>query len=260
MRRAEHSSKRGGGVLKGGVPRSAALLSDGRLAARRLGAIAALVLAMGGGVGARASSSETARSADASQPDLALTEEPATQVAPVHPARPRMAIAIGAGATFDSSGFAPGVTKAVPSFAAVGDIGEGPAGFGLGVYASSASGRYARTDTPVDRLGMAAMLVLRPFALRLPPETARYSARVARTVGVELGLGAERDGQSALAGSRLGVHTGVRLEFPLTPPSAPTALRIRFAARRLIGLFEPLVGSTAVQDTTDLTASLTLSF
>jgi len=173
--------------------------------------------------------------------------------------RPRMAIAIGMGATLDASGFASERTRAIPSFAVVGDIGDGVAGFGMGVYASSASGRYRPPDMPVDRLGLDVMAVLRPLARRMAAQGG-YLARVARAAGIELGLGLERDGQSALSGDRFGVHTGLRLELPLTPAGQPAEVRLRLAARRLIGLYQPVVAMTTVDDTTELTAALGVAF
>jgi len=170
-----------------------------------------------------------------------------------------MSVAIGMGATLDSSGFSPVRTRAIPSFAVVGDIGDGVAGFGMGVYASSASGRYRPPDVPVDRLGLDVMAVLRPLAPRVAAGGG-YLARAAGASGIELGLGLERDGLSALSGYRFGVHTGLRLELPLTPVGEPAELRLHVAVRHLIGLYEPLVASTSVGDTTELIGALAVSF
>jgi hypothetical protein len=204
---------------------------------------------------ARAEPAIAASGAPAAAPPLA------EEVAPPPPARrPRMAVSLGMGATFDNSGFQPQHTNAIPSFEAVGDVGDGAAGFSMGVYASSASGRYRSPDLPVDRLALDLMGVFRPFCARLRPTDTRYRARVARASGLELGLGYERDGQSALSGGRFGVHTGLRLELPLTPAGQATELRVHLAARRLLGLYEPLVGATKVHDTNELYAALAVAF
>ena len=171
-----------------------------------------------------------------------------------------MSVAIGMGATYDDSGFSPNRTKAIPSFAAVGDIGDGTVGFAMGVYASAASGRYRIPDLPVDRLALDLMAVLRPFVRTGQQPDPRYLTRVARASGLELGLGLERDGQSALSGSRFGLHTGLRLELPLTPAEEQTGLHVYLAARRLIGFYEPIVGTTTVRNTVELFAALGASF
>jgi hypothetical protein len=132
----------------------------------------------------------------------------------------------------------------------------------MGVYASSASGRYkSSTDTPVDRLGLDFMAVLRPFAVRWSAADANYGRRVFRASGIELGLGYERDGQtSAQSGSRAGIHTGLRLELPLTRAGAPTELRVHLAWRHLVGLYQPVVGTVTVGDTTELFGALAMAF
>jgi hypothetical protein len=86
-------------------------------------------------------------------------------------------------------------------------------------------------------------------------------------VAVELGLGLERDGRSMVAGSRWEVHTGARVEFPLTPADLPSELRLRLAVRRAIGLYTPEVAvaphsaqATAVGDSTELYAALAVVF
>ena len=90
--------------------------------------------------------------------------------------------------------------------------------------------------------------------------------RVLRTLGVELGLGFERDGQSAVSGSRWVVHTGARIEFPLTSGQAGE-LRLRLAVRRAFGLYTPELstksgsnGPISVGDSTELYAALAVVF
>jgi hypothetical protein len=176
--------------------------------------------------------------------------------------RPRMSLAIGMGATFDDVGFSDG-RHAIPSFFAVGGVGDGLFGLDFGAFSSAASGRL-RQANPVDRVGLDAFAVIRPAA-RFPP--ANYALRVLRTLGAELGLGIERAGRSMIAGNRVAVHTGARVEFPLTPMVEPSQLRLRLAVRRDFGLnTTTLVGRapndvTVVDDTAlELYAALAVVF
>jgi hypothetical protein len=187
--------------------------------------------------------------------------ETASPSPPMVPARPKLNLAVGMGASFESSGFAPARTEMVPAFFATGGVGDAwPLGFELGAFASSASGRFRAPDAPVDRLSLDARGVLRPLTFRVSPEDRRYRARLVRAMGLELGLGIERDGTTVRAGSRLGVHTGVRLEVPLTPAGAGSELRLRLGVRRMIGLYTPRVGTVDVGDSLDVFAALVTVF
>jgi hypothetical protein len=195
----------------------------------------------------------------------------AADVTPVEPPeaplpwRPRLSLAAGMGATFDATGFAGG-THTIPAFFAVGGFGDGLTGFDLGSFASSASGRFhAGTDNPVDRLALDAFGVVRPAA-RLAPRDRRYRWRVLRTAAAEVGLGLERDGRVTGSGSRFTLHTGARLELPLTRAGEASELRLRLAVRRDVGLFTPkLYGANAsdvtlVGDSTEVYAALAVIF
>jgi hypothetical protein len=193
--------------------------------------------------------------------DVAQVEAPEAAL----PWRPRLSLAAGMGATFDATGFAGG-THAIPAFFAVGGFGDGLAGFDLGSFASSASGRFhAGTDSPVDRLALDAFGVVRPAA-RLAPGDRRYRWRVLRTAAAEVGLGLERDGRVTGSGSRFTLHTGARVELPLTRFGEASELRLRLAVRRDVGLFTPkLYGTTAsdvtlVGDSTEVYAALAVIF
>ena len=139
----------------------------------------------------------------------------------------------------------------------------------LGAFSSSASGRSpasAVDQVPVDRLALDAFGVIRPAA-RVHRDDCRYGYRVLHTVAVELGVGLERDGRTMVSGSRFEVHTGARVEFPLTPAGLPSELRLRLAMRRAIGLYTPEVAvapgsaqATAVGDSTELYAALAVVF
>jgi hypothetical protein len=181
------------------------------------------------------------------------------------PPRPRLSLAVGMGATVDPTGFPDGA-HLIPAFFGVGGFGDGLGGFDLGAFSSAASGRFpANTDSPVDRLALDAFGVLRPAA-RVRPGDQRYRMRVLRTIGAELGLGFERDGQVVVSGTRWVIHTGARIEFPLTSGQA-SELRLRLAARRAFGLYTPELSTTSgsnpvisVGDSTELYAALAVVF
>jgi hypothetical protein len=175
--------------------------------------------------------------------------------------RPRLTIAIGMGATFESTGLVPARTEPVPAFFATGGVGaDWPVGVELGAYASSASGRFMNEDQPLDRLALAAMGVVRPGAWPLALDDGRYGARCLRALGVELGLGIERDGTTVRAGSRWGLHTGARVELPLGPAGARKELRLRLGARRFQGFYTPQVGLVTVENAFDIYAALVSVF
>ena len=181
------------------------------------------------------------------------------------PPRPRLSLAVGMGATLDPTGFPDGA-HLIPAFFGVGGFGDGLAGFDLGAFSSAASGRFPTdTDSPVDRLALDAFGVLRPAA-RVRPGDQRYRMRVLRTIGAELGLGFERDGQVVVSGTRWVIHTGARIEFPLTSGQA-SELRLRLAARRAFGLYTPELSANSgpnpiisVGDSTELYAALAVVF
>ena len=185
------------------------------------------------------------------------------------PPRPRLSMAVGMGATRDATGFPDGA-HLIPAFFATGGFGDGFWGIDLGVFSSSASGRFSGPDqvddSPVDRLALDAFGVVRPFA-RVRRDDQRYGLRVVRTIGAELGFGLERDSRVVVAGSRWEIHTGARIELPLTPAGEASELRLRFAFRRAIGLYTPKLsggsaegGITSVGDSNELYAALAVVF
>jgi hypothetical protein len=208
----------------------------------------------------------------ATQPAVPAPEPPETlvEVLPTPPPpRPRFSLAVGMGASFDSTGFPDGA-HALPAFYGVGGFGDGLLGFDLGAFSSSASGRFTSpdqlNDAPVDRLALDAFGVIRPAA-RVHRDDTQYGYRVLHTLAAELGLGLERDGRTMVSGSRFEVHTGARIEFPLTPAGMASQLRLRLAVRRAFGLYTPEVavapGNTAVTsvgDSTEVYAALAVVF
>jgi hypothetical protein len=171
---------------------------------------------------------------------------------------------VGFGATRDPVGFRDG-GHFIPAFFGVGGVGDGLVGFDLGAFSSAASGRFPTTDSPVDRLALDAFGVFRP-AVGLHSADQRYRMRVLRTLGVELGLGFERDGQVVISGSRWVIHTGARIELPLTSGQSGE-LRLRLALRRAFGLYTPELstpsgsnGTISVGDSTELYVALAVVF
>jgi hypothetical protein len=203
--------------------------------------------------------------AQVSTPGPLSTAPPAAVEAPgpAEPsARPRLSLAVGMGASLDSTGFSDGA-HAIPAFFGVGGFGDGLVGFDLGAFSSAASGRFhASSAAPVDRLALDAFAVIRPAA-GFRRDDPGYAVRVLHTVAAELGVGFERDGRTNGAGSRFQVHTGARVELPLTPAGRASELRLRLAFRRAVGLYTPrLAGDpvTAVGDSNEVYAALAVVF
>jgi hypothetical protein len=176
-------------------------------------------------------------------------------VAGVYPspasARPRIEVAVGVGASLDSSGLVSGLT-AVPAFFAMGGFGAGVFGVDFGTFANNATGRYRAPNIPIDRLDFDGLLVIRPAA-RLLLDHPSYGLRVARTFGLEIGLGYERSSRVAASAEELdryGLRVGGRIDVPLTPLGGAgtdqSELRLRLAARRLIGFSRSAFSDGAV--------------
>ena len=218
----------------------------------------ALLVCLGAGV---------ARAQVGMSPPLSTGPVPALEgsPAPETPPRPRMSLAVGFGASLDATGFPDG-PHAIPAFFGVGGFGDGLAGFELGAFSTAASGRFHASDAaPIDRLGLDAFGVFRPAAW-LGADDVRYGMRVLHTLAAEVGVGYERDGRTSGAGSRWQIHTGARIELPLTRAGRPSELRLRLGFRRAIGLYTPQVaggGTTAVTsvgDSNELYAALAVVF
>jgi hypothetical protein len=137
-------------------------------------------------------------------------------------------------------------------------IGDGQLlGVDLGVFASEASGRHPK-DNPIDRLAVDAYGVVRPAAAYHRDDLS-YQMRVLHALAAEVGLGFERDGRSARSGTRFMLHTGARIDLPLSPAGEPSDLRLRLAVRRDLGLYTPTLSSAQSADVTsvgDSTAEL----
>jgi len=171
--------------------------------------------------------------------------------------RPRLTAALGMGASLDAAGLSR--TEVIPAFFATGGVGaDWPVGAELAAFASSAQGRF--DGTPIDRLALAAIAVVRPAAWKLALGDRRLPARILRASGVEVGLGLERDGTTTHSGSRFGLHLGARLEIPLGLPGYASELRLRLAVRRMEGFYTPVVQGVGVGNSVELFSALVTVF
>jgi hypothetical protein len=180
-------------------------------------------------------------------------EESVTE-APVGPLvrRPRLSAAIGMGGSLDSVGFSDGNPHLIPAFVMVLGIGdERLFGLDLSTIATSATRSDRASASPVDRLGVDLFGVARPLSWFRAGDR-RWGPRFLRALAVELGLGFERDGRSAVSGTRFLLHTGWRADIPLTPASEPTELRLRLGVRRAFGLYTPKLYGASRSDVTEV--------
>jgi hypothetical protein len=151
------------------------------------------------------------------------------------------------GISYDAVGFQDGNTHQIPGFFTVLGIGDGLVGFDLSAFAGSANREQRATDSPIDRLAVDAFGVFRPGAW-VRPNDRSFDMRLLHALAAELGLGFERDGRSAISGTRFLVHLGARADLPLSPASEPTEVRVRLAVRRGIGLYTPELSSRSMPD------------
>jgi hypothetical protein len=210
----------------------------------RLGALALVTLGATGVVRAQ-------------EPQTRAESAPTAEPTP----RPRFRAAVGAGAAFEAS------TGGMPAFFATGGVGaDSVVGLELGAISTAVSGVSAGAPQTIDRLGLDAYAVVQPGAgaqpgaLTLARDDGRLGARLLRACGLELGLGLERDGLGTRSGSRWGLHTGARVEIPLSVAGGASEVRVRLAARRLVGLYTPRLGTTDVGDDFQLLAAVVSVF
>jgi hypothetical protein len=233
----EHTRKRGRACYKDGVRRQGPDKDRGSGAARALATLATL-----------ATVATVATTAARAQDGPRLADDAS---------RPRLTAALGMGASLDAAGLSR--TRAVPAFFATGGVGaDWPVGAELAAFASSAEGRF--DGTPIDRLALAAVAVVRPAAWKIALDDRRIRARLLRAAAVEVGLGLERDGTTTHAGSRFGLHLGARLEIPLGLPGYASELRVRLAVRRMEGFYTPVVQGVGVGNSVELFSALVTVF
>jgi hypothetical protein len=180
-------------------------------------------------------------------PEESLVE---TSTRPLVP-RPKLSAAIGMGASLDSVGFSDGNTHRIPAFFMILGIGDALLGLDLSAFASSATRSDRMTASPIDRLAVDLFGVARPLA-GYRPDDREFGARFLRTLAFELGLGLERDGRSAVSGTRFLIHTGARADIPVTPSSEKTELRLRLGVRRGFGLYTPKLYGASRSDFTNV--------
>jgi hypothetical protein len=102
-------------------------------------------------------------------------------------------------------------------------------------------------DMAVDRLGVDAMLAMRPLYPR-HGEDVTWLGRTLRALTLEAGLGGESDSLSQKSGMRYGLVVGGHVDLALTPASDASELRLRLIARKLLAASQT-VGTTTVSDT-----------
>lgn len=186
-------------------------------------------------------------------PSLEATDE--SVAAPVVLDRPRFEMAVGLGASFDSTGLVDGRTVGIPAFEVLGGIGQSWVGFEARLLSNEAAGRYHAlsngvADMAIDRLAVDLMVALRPFTGRGRGRgTAdRYGLRVLRSFTLAVGEATERASSGGPPLYRLGVVVGGHVDVPLTPASQASELRLRLSARRMFG-DRGTIGSESVSDT-----------
>ena len=154
------------------------------------------------------------------------------------------------GLSVDNPGLLDGRTVAVPSFQVQAGVGEGPLGFELRLFSSAADGRYHQangaSEAAVNRLGVDLMLAWRPLS-RARAADLGFVGRMLGSLTADVGLGVENASSSQKAGLRRGLVVGAHLDFPLTPITDASELRVRLVARRLVA-GQAGVGATTVSD------------
>jgi hypothetical protein len=227
-------------------------------------------------------------------PPAALSPAPPPPVvaapppAPVEPSedeppardRPRLEVAIGYGGSIDGTGLAHTGTTVLPAFFAMAGFGDGLVGFDVGVFSNNATGRFQAPDIPVDRIGLDAMLAVRPWVRHRPrdtshhrhdtgyrPPAAEYGLRVLRTLAADVGFGVERLSRISggpQAAERVGLRVGGHVDLPLLPAAnaARSDLRLRLGVRRLIGISTATFpnGGTASDTRAELFSALVVVF
>jgi hypothetical protein len=161
------------------------------------------------------------------------------------------------GASVDASWSASTKTFVSPSFAATVGFGDGPLGFGLRVLSSQASGRGM--DSGPDRVALDAMAAVRPWGSRRTAEGLPWTARVLRSVTLDVGLAAERISKDAGSDLRGGPVFGGHADLPLTAPAGDGELRLRLAVRRMLGGSRAF-GEARVGDSTEALGGLVVAF
>lgn len=164
--------------------------------------------------------------------------------------RPRFEVAIGMGISVDNPGLSDGRTVKVPSFQVQAGVDEGPLGFELRLFSSSADGRYRQAngagEMAVNRVAVDLMIAWRPLNSVRAADSGSIP-RLVRSLTAEVGPAFENVISSQTTATRRGFVFGAHLDFPLTPATDGSELRIRLSARRLLA-GRATVGATPVSD------------
>jgi hypothetical protein len=189
----------------------------------------------------------------AGEPPPSLETTDGTVSAPLVLDRPRFEMAVGLGASFDSTGLVDGRTVGIPAFEVLGGIGQSWVGFEARLLSNEAAGRYHAlsngvADMAIDRLAVDLMVALRPFASYGRGSADRYGLRVLRSFTLAVGEATERASSGGPPLYRLGAVVGGHLDVPLTPARQASELRLRLSARRMFG-DRGTLGSQSVSDT-----------
>lgn len=208
-----------------------------------------LLWALTSWLGARAARAESAPVAAASsEADAPPTAE--ASVTTDEPARPRLYLATGMGVTWDSTGFVDRDVATMPSFLVTAGAHGTWLGFEAALLDVSASGRFPFKDSPVDRVGLHALVTLRPFARALSVQAragSGYLARVARDFVLAVGPGYERAASGMASLGRFGVAAAASLDLLSWLDAKGNAFNLRVSARRFWGPRETL-GTETLED------------
>ena len=178
-------------------------------------------------------------------------------------ARPKFALGLGYGYSFDNDGLLRGRTVAIPTFVVEGAVGQGVLGFEARLFATAADGRFhelvpGAIDMPVDRLAVDLQLAGRPLAL-VVPEQSSWVSRFARSLTVAVGPMGEHAAVGTKSHLRYGAVLTAHADLPLFPSEGQMGdLRLRFVIRRELGQKETIAGGAVQDSKLDLFAALIL--
>jgi hypothetical protein len=155
--------------------------------------------------------------------------------------RPKVQVALGLGASIDGNSPNPHPDRPLPGFYFAVGIGDGLLGLELRSFANGA------TQQQLSRLSLELVGVVRPLA-RVAREG--YGYRVLRSLGADLGPGAERAAVSEDSAWRVGLVVGAHGDVPLGPADTGKELRLRLGVRRLVAGSGAVSSTITVKDST----------
>jgi hypothetical protein len=174
-------------------------------------------------------------------------------VAAAEPAvRPRLGLAVGMGLSWDGTGFVDRPQGRVPSFAVVAEARGMSWGGALELLTTSGSGRFPYQDRPVDRVGVDALVTVRPWATG--------GTALGRELMLAVGPGYEHAAAGASSTGRWGVRAAVSEDLTLWKDPSGSELRLRLTARRFWGTSATLGAETVSDTLLDLGLALAVVF